>query len=265
VAARDLTPSASNDMKPIDHYERQLHAEGFRLIAGVDEAGRGALAGPLLAAAVILPWGFDVDGLADSKLLTPNQRDVWFGRIRERAVSVAVCRSFPRRIDNRGLHVSNLRLLRLAIRSLDTRPDFVLTDGFPMPGVRLPHLSIKKGDVVTASVAAASVVAKVTRDRMMDRYHRRYPRYGFDRHRGYGTPSHRAAIARYGPCPIHRMSFKGMGLYMEDRETYLRLYLKDHLLSEPAATGRGATGSESEAIEPDEPTTVDLDDMGGPP
>jgi ribonuclease HII len=265
VAARDLTPSASNDMKPIDHYERQLHAEGFRLIAGVDEAGRGALAGPLLAAAVILPWGFDVDGLADSKLLTPNQRDVWFGRIRDRAISVAVCRSFPRRIDSRGLHVSNLRLLRLAIKSLDTRPDFVLTDGFPMPGVRLPHLSIKKGDVVTASVAAASVVAKVTRDRMMDRYHRRYPRYGFDRHRGYGTPSHRAAIAQYGPCPIHRMSFKGMGLYMEDRETYLRLYLKDHLLREPTATGRGAPGSESEAIEPDEPTTVDLDDLGGPP
>jgi ribonuclease HII len=234
-------------MRPIDHYERQLHAQGFRLIAGVDEAGRGALAGPLLAAAVILPWDFHVDGLADSKLLTPRQRDEWFDRIREAAVSVAVCRSFPRRIDTRGLHVSNLRLLRLAIRSLDIRPDFVITDGFPMPGVRLPHLSIKKGDAVTASVAAASVVAKVTRDRMMDRYHRRYPQYGFDHHRGYGTASHRAAIAEFGPSPIHRMSFKGMDLYMTDRERYVALYARNGTVEEavqPGAPPAEASGPE---------------------
>jgi ribonuclease HII len=211
---------------PIDHYERQLHAEGFRLVAGVDEAGRGALAGPLVAAAVILPEPFDCDGLADSKLLSPAQRDDWFARIRAVAVSISVCRALPRRIDHRGLHVSNLALLRAAIRSLDTRPDFVLTDGFALRGFRVPQLSIKKGDVVTASVAAASVIAKVTRDRMMERYHRRFPQYGFDHHRGYGTPSHRAAIARYGPCPIHRMSFKGMTLYAEDRATYERLYAR---------------------------------------
>jgi ribonuclease HII len=212
---------------PIDHYERQLHAEGFRLIAGVDEAGRGALAGPLVAAAVILPEPFDCGGLADSKLLTPLQRQEWFGRIRSVAVSVSVCRAYPRRIDHRGLHVSNLALLRSAIRSLDVSPDFVLTDGFALRAVRAPQLSIKKGDVITASVAAASVIAKVTRDRIMDRYHRRFPQYGFDHHRGYGTASHRAAIARYGPTPIHRMSFKGMTLYFEDRETYLRLYARD--------------------------------------
>jgi ribonuclease HII len=257
-----VTKAASDAMRPIDHYERQLHAQGFRLIAGVDEAGRGALAGPLLAAAVILPRQFDVDGLADSKLLTPNQRDEWFDRIREAAVSVAVCRSFPRRIDSRGLHVCNLRLLRLAIRALDTRPDFVLTDGFPMPGVRLPHLSIKKGDVVTASVAAASVVAKVTRDRMMDRYHRRYPRYGFDRHRGYGTASHRAAIARYGPCPIHRMSFKGMGLYMEDRETYVRLYGRDLVSPAEPFDPNDLDGEVVETPEADDrPVVVDLEDL----
>lgn len=212
--------------RPIDHYERQLHAEGFRLVAGVDEAGRGALAGPLVAAAVILPELFDPDGLADSKVLSPGQREDWFGRIRSVAVSVAVCRAFPRRIDHRGLHVSNLALLRAAIRSLDVCPDFVLTDGFVLRGVRLPHLSIKKGDAVTASVAAASVIAKVTRDRIMDRYHRRFPQYGFDHHRGYGTASHRAAIARYGPSPIHRMSFKGMTLYFDDPETYQRLYAR---------------------------------------
>jgi ribonuclease HII len=262
VASRNVTRAASNGMRPIDHYERQLHAEGFRLVAGVDEAGRGALAGPLVAAAVILPLGFDIEGLADSKQLTPQQRDEWFDRIRPRAVSVAVCRSFPRRIDSRGLHVSNLRLLRLAIKALDVRPDFVLTDGFPLPGVPLPHLSIKKGDEVTASVAAASVVAKVTRDRTMDRYHRRYPQYGFDHHRGYGTPSHRAAIARYGPCPIHRMSFKGMGLYMEDRETYLRLYGRDLPETVEAEPDDGDLPESIEVGE--EPEVVDLEELGGP-
>jgi ribonuclease HII len=220
-------PDLSAVPGPIDRYERRLHAEGFRLVAGVDEAGRGALAGPLVAAAVILPDGFECLGLADSKVLTAALRDVWFDRIKGMAVSISVCRAFPRRIDHRGLHVSNLALLRAAVRTLPIAPDFVLTDGFVLRGVRPPHLSIKKGDVVTASVAAASVIAKVTRDRIMDRYHRRFPQYGFDRHRGYGTPSHRAAIARFGPSPIHRMSFKGMTLYNEDPETYLRLYSRD--------------------------------------
>jgi len=220
-------PRLARRPRALDHYERRLHAQGFGLIAGADEAGRGALAGPLVAAAVILPVGFDVDGLADSKVLTPLQRDAWFDRILDGAVAVEVCRAFPRRIDHRGLHVSNLALLRAALRRLAVQPEFVLTDGFHLRGVRLPQLSIKKGDAVTASVAAASVVAKVTRDRIMDRYHRRYPQYGFDHHRGYGTAGHRAAIARYGPSPIHRMSFRGMSLYYEDRATYLRLYARD--------------------------------------
>ncbi len=210
--------------RPIDFYERRLWAAGFRLIAGADEAGRGALAGPLVAAAVILPEAFDVEGLADSKVLSPAERETWFGRISANAICVSVCRAFPRRIDHRGLHVSNLALLRAAVNGLEVRPDFVLSDGFHLPRIRLPHLSIKKGDVVTASVAAASVVAKVTRDRIMDRYHRRFPQYGFDHHRGYGTPGHRAAIAEFGPLPIHRMSFKGMTLYEQDRETYVRTY-----------------------------------------
>jgi ribonuclease HII len=210
--------------QPISHYERLLYGQGFRRIAGADEAGRGALAGPLVAAAVILPEWFDCEGLEDSKILTPIQRDLWFERIRGAAVGVTVVKALPRRIDRRGLHVSNLALLRQALTRLDPRPDFVLTDGFPLRGIRVPNLSMKKGDAVTASVAAASVMAKVTRDRMMERYHRRYPVYGFDRHRGYGTASHRAAIARYGPSPIHRMSFKGMDLYRTDPEEYRRLY-----------------------------------------
>jgi ribonuclease HII len=225
--------------QPITHYERLLYAEGFRLIAGADEAGRGALAGPLVAAAVILPEEFDCDGLEDSKLLTPAQRDHWFDRITEAAVATSVVRAFPRRIDHRGLHVSNLALLRQALGRLRPVPDFVLTDGFPLKGIRRPHLSLKKGDMVTASVASASVVAKVTRDRIMDRYHRRYPQYGFDHHRGYGTPTHRAAIARFGPTPIHRRSFKGMDLYENDPDLYRKLYLRDDLLGlEPREAGR---------------------------
>ena len=222
--AADVAAQAAHDL---DHYERRLRAAGFALIAGADEAGRGALAGPLVAAAVILPDGFDIDGLADSKMLTPLQRDRWYDRIVGEAVAWSVARCLPRRIDRRGLHVTNLALLRKALRSLAIAPDFVISDGFHLRGVRQPHLSIKKGDAITASVAAASVVAKVTRDRAMDRYHRRFPQYGFDRHRGYGTPTHRAAIAEHGPSPIHRMSFKGMKLLAEDPALYRRLYARD--------------------------------------
>ncbi len=217
-------PMAPRVVRDIDLYERRLRAEGFRLVAGVDEAGRGALAGPLVAAAVILPDGFVVQGLKDSKELTAPQRDRWFERIRAHAVAIAVCRAFPRRIDHRGLHVSNLKLLRQAVDRLEVRPDFVLSDGFRLRTIKLPNLSIKKGDAVCASVAAASVVAKVTRDRIMERYHRRFPEYGFDQHRGYGTVEHRAAIARYGPSPIHRLSFKGLKMYAEEPGRYEALY-----------------------------------------
>jgi ribonuclease HII len=197
------------------------------LIAGVDEAGRGALAGPLVAAAVILPETFDIDGLKESKQLTPPERDAWNVRIRGQAVAVSVCRAFPSRIDRSGLHVTNKALLRQAIARLPVRPDYALSDGFPLRAVGVPQLSMRKGDETCASVAAASIVAKVTRDRIMDRYHRRFPQYGFDSHRGYGTPGHRAAIARWGPSPIHRMSFRGMLLYEDERETYVRLYARD--------------------------------------
>ncbi len=195
----------------LGRYERRLREQGFHAIAGADEAGRGALAGPLVAAAVILPADFDLEGLNDSKALTRLQREACYERIRERAVAIRVKRVMPSRIDHRGLHRSNLWLLRRAVVELDVTPDYVLTDGFPIAGLSQPSLAIKKGDAVTASVAAASVIAKVTRDRIMDRYHRRFPAYGFDRHRGYGTREHRDAIARLGPCPIHRLSFRGVG------------------------------------------------------
>jgi ribonuclease HII len=215
----------------IDHNERLLREQGFSLVAGVDEAGRGALAGPLVAGAVILPRGFDCSGLRDSKELTPAQRDEWFGRIRSGAVAWSVRRAYPTRIDRRGLHRTNVWLLRQVVLALDVRPDFVLADGFKLRSLGVPQLAVKKGDVTCASVAAASIMAKVTRDRAMERYHRRFPEYGFDRHKGYGTPSHRAAIARHGPSEIHRMSFKGMIMYRTQHDEYV------------AAYGRPATGA----------------------
>jgi ribonuclease HII len=202
----------------LGRYERRLREQGFRLIAGVDEVGRGALAGPLVAAAVILPEDFDLDGIADSKVLTKLQREAAYARISEGAIAVSLCKAMPTRIDNRGLHRSNIFLLRRAILKLNVRPDYVLTDGWPVRGMPLPHLSIKKGDAVTASIAAASIFAKVLRDRMMERYHRRFPEFGFDHNRGYGTRQHWETLDRLGPTPIHRMSFKGVGTRWETEE-----------------------------------------------
>jgi ribonuclease HII len=196
----------------LDRFERRLREQGFALIAGADEAGRGALAGPLVAAAVILPGDFDRTGIADSKLLTHLQREAAYERIVAGAIAYAVAKAEPTAIDARGLHRSNLALLRRAVRALAPSPDYALTDGFPVPRMPCPSLSIKKGDAVTASVAAASIVAKVTRDRIMERLHRRYPEFGFEHNRGYGTPDHLEALDRVGPSPVHRYSFAPVGM-----------------------------------------------------
>lgn len=194
----------------MDRYERTLRGQGFARVAGVDEAGRGALAGPMVAAAVILPEDFDLEGIRDSKQLSAQQRSEAFHRINDGAV-VAVVRVTPAAIDGRGLHRCNVALLRKAACELEPEPDYVLTDGFAPPRMPFPTLAVKKGDVVSASVAAASIVAKVTRDRIMDKLHRRYPAFGFDRNRGYGTPDHLEALERLGPTEIHRLSFANVG------------------------------------------------------
>ncbi len=194
----------------LERHERSLRAHGFERIAGVDEAGRGALAGPLVAAAVILPQDFDREGIRDSKLLSRLQRNEAFRRITKEAV-VAIVRVTPAAIDDRGLHRCNLSLLRKAACSLDPEPDYVLTDGFAPSRMPMPTLAVKKGDAVSSCIAAASIVAKVTRDRLMDRMHRRYPEFGFEHNRGYGTPDHWEALERLGPTPIHRLSFAGVG------------------------------------------------------
>jgi ribonuclease HII len=189
--------------------ERALQRRGFAHVAGADEAGRGACAGPLVAAAVILPEGRrgEIDGLTDSKLLTPLARDRIYDEVVSRALAWTAVLIPPGEVDARGLHVCNLAAMRRALAGLTVRPAYVLTDGFPVDGLGGPGLAVWKGDQVAACVAAASVVAKVTRDRIMCELDAVHPVYGFAEHKGYATPEHSAALRRHGPCSEHRFSY----------------------------------------------------------
>ena len=190
-------------------FERVLQRCGFPVVAGTDEAGRGACAGPLVVAAVVLPPGRrgEVPGLADSKLLTPRARDAAYDEVLRRAATWSVVVVPPQEVDRCGLHVMNVRAMRQAVLRLDPCPSYVLTDGFPVAGLPAPTLAVWKGDRVAACVAAASVVAKVTRDRIMADLHERFPAYGFDVHKGYSTPEHTASMLENGPCSEHRFSY----------------------------------------------------------
>ncbi|WBB70429.1 ribonuclease HII [Micromonospora sp. WMMD812] len=189
--------------------ERALQRRGFRHVAGADEAGRGACAGPLVAAAAVLPEGRrgEIDGLADSKLLTPASRERIYDEVVSRALAYAVVVIPAEEVDARGLHVCNLAAMRRALASLTTRPEYVLTDGFGVDGLDVPGLAVWKGDRVAACVAAASVLAKVTRDRIMVELDGTFPAYGFAEHKGYITPEHTAALREHGPCREHRFSY----------------------------------------------------------
>jgi ribonuclease HII len=190
-------------------YERALARSGLAPVAGADEAGRGACAGPLVAAAVILAPGRrgEIADLADSKLLTPAVREQVHERVLARALAVAMVIVPPEEIDKVGLHRCNLAALRRALAQLAEPPAYVLTDGFAVAGLGVPGLAIWKGDQVSGCIAAASVVAKVTRDRIMRDLDEHYPQYGFAGHKGYVTPEHSAALDRHGPCPEHRHSY----------------------------------------------------------
>src|SRR5687767_8631803 len=172
--------------------ERRLRRRGFEAVAGADEAGRGACAGPLVAAACVLPAG---------------RRERVYAEVVDRAVAWSVVVIPVEDLDARGMHVTNIEALRRAVCTLDPGPDYVLTDGFPVPGLARPNLAVWKGDRVAACVAAASVLAKVTRDRIMLDLHERWPEYDFAGHKGYITDVHTAALERHGPCPEHRMRF----------------------------------------------------------
>ena len=188
-------------------YETVLHRAGFELVAGADEAGRGACAGPLVAGAVILRPGTEIAGLADSKALSASRRERLYDEITQRALAWAVAVVGPGECDRLGMQRADLEGLRRALLRLELTPDFSLTDGFAVDGLVFPNLGVWKGDQVVACIAAASIVAKVTRDRIMAELHEQYPAYGFDGHKGYCTAEHQRRLAEFGPCPAHRRCF----------------------------------------------------------
>ena len=192
-------------------YEAQARRGGARHVAGVDEVGRGPLAGPVVAAAVMLPAGFRPDGINDSKKLSAPQRSQAFARICRQASGIGLGVIDAEVIDRINILQASLLAMATAIDQLDPQPDYLLVDGNQPVKRPIPQMTLTRGDSRSVSIAAASIIAKVTRDRLMEDYHRRYPAYGFDRHKGYPTRAHREAVRTLGGCPIHRRSFKGVG------------------------------------------------------
>ena len=190
-----------------------MRREGFRRIAGTDEVGRGCLAGPVVAAVVVLDPSRHIPGLADSKLLTPAARERLFAVIAGRAAAWAVGSASPAEIDQLNIHRASLEAMRRAVLALDPAPDLVLVDAFRIPDLAVPQRAVVHGDQHCAAIAAASIMAKVTRDREMCLLHESDSRYGFDQHKGYATGAHLAAVARHGYSSLHRRSFRPASLF----------------------------------------------------
>lgn len=197
-------------MKDLWHFEKEATRKGFRDIAGIDEAGRGPLAGPVVAAAVILSAAFDDSEVTDSKKLTASKRARLYERIYAQAAAVGIGIVDPLEIDRINILQASLLAMAMAVKNLVPRPDFLLIDGTFRIASDLPQLAVIKGDALSISIAAASIIAKVTRDRLMQNYHQYYPQFDFPQHKGYPTKAHKAAIQKFGCCPIHRRSFRGV-------------------------------------------------------
>lgn len=197
-------------LNKLGYHERLLRSYGFALIAGVDEAGRGPLAGPVVAAAVILPETAWLPGIRDSKLLSASQRDRLFTQIFSVALAVGTGAVDHQDIDRINILNATRCAMLKAVSSLLIRPDFLLIDAVLLPQSAIEQTGLIHGDLLSISIAAASVVAKVTRDRIMERYHQDYPEYNFLSHKGYGTPEHLSNIRKFGASPIHRKTFKGV-------------------------------------------------------
>ena len=195
-------------------FEKKSIDSGFSRIAGIDEAGRGPLAGPVVSAAVILPIDLHIPGISDSKKLTPKKRAYLYDTIYDLAVSIGIGIVDPPEIDRINILQAALLSMAMASENLAPQPDCLLIDGIFMISSTLPQEPIPKGDARSISIAAASIIAKVTRDRLMERYHQDYPQFGFSKHKGYPTKAHKAAIRKFGSCPIPRQSFKGVKEYL---------------------------------------------------
>lgn len=187
--------------------ERSCKEQGYQLICGADEAGAGPLAGPVYAGAVILPEGLILEGLNDSKKVTPKRRDRLFEEIQEKAIAWAVASVDEKEIDAINILNARMKAMEMAIQALKPAPDYALIDGNRDKGITIAHETVVKGDGRSANIAAASILAKVSRDRYMEEMAKLYPEYEFERHKGYGTKLHFELLMKYGPCPIHRRSF----------------------------------------------------------
>ena len=194
-------------MSELWELENELYAQGYSLLCGVDEAGRGPLAGPVCAAAVILPAGLEIPGLNDSKKLSEKQREALFEPIKAAAKAYGIAFASVEEIENLNILNATFLAMNRAISQLSPQPELALIDGNRNTGIAVPSRCVVKGDSRCADIAAASVLAKVSRDRYMLEMAEKYPEYGFERHKGYGTKAHYDAIREYGPCPIHRPSF----------------------------------------------------------
>ncbi len=192
------------------HFEQQARARGYLQVAGIDEAGRGPLAGPVVAAAVILQPDRPLDGVNDSKKLSERQRERLFDQIQQQALAIGIGIVDAVTIDRINILQATRQAMLEAVQQLALQPDLLLIDGITPIATRLPQQTIKQGDQRSASIAAASIIAKVTRDRLMLDYDQQFPQYGFARHKGYGSAAHLAALRNHGPCPIHRLSFGGV-------------------------------------------------------
>lgn len=207
-------------MMDAEAFEKMARAKGFSFIAGIDEAGRGPLAGPVVAAAVIFPERVAIDHLDDSKKLSPKRREVLFGTIYDHAVSVGIGIVDPTEIDRINILQATLFSMAMAVDNLYPPPDYLLVDGTIAIESALPQLCVKHGDGRCLSIAAASIVAKVTRDRIMTRYDEEFPEYGFGKHKGYGTKAHCEAIRTFGCCRIHRKTFRRVKEHVKPRPTW---------------------------------------------
>jgi ribonuclease HII len=199
----------------MDYFERMYYRRGYRQIAGLDEVGRGPLAGPVVAAAVILPRDGIGPKLFDSKQISSKKREDLYPAILSEASGVGIGIVGQEEIDVLNILQATLKAMILAIQNLPLSPDFLLIDGTQGVKFSIPQKSIPKGDQLSNSIAAASIVAKVTRDRMMEAYHQQYPHYNFANHKGYGTKEHRQAIQRFGLCELHRKTFRGVKEYIK--------------------------------------------------
>lgn len=188
-------------------FEKEALAKGYKAVCGVDEAGRGPLAGPVCAAAVILPEGIIIDGVNDSKKLSEKKRESLFDVIREQALSYSIAYATVDEIEEINILNATMLAMHRAIDGLDIKADYAMIDGNKIPPLDIDAECIVKGDAKSMSIACASILAKVSRDRLLYKYAEEYPMYGFDKHKGYGTKVHREAILKYGPCPYHRKSF----------------------------------------------------------